>query len=73
MCNNICFKRAIYTIFYCNLLSILDYVSPDKEYEIVVLTSEIDLYDCNILLDLVKPYPNVRLKFFDPNHMLRNT
>ena len=30
------------------------------------LTSEIDLYDCNILLDLVKPYPNVRLKFFDP-------
>ena len=52
--------------FTVTLLSILDYVSPDKEYEIVVLTSEIDLYDCNILLDLVKPYPNVRLKFFDP-------
>ncbi|KAF1680107.1 glycosyltransferase [Veillonella sp. R32] len=57
--------------FTVTLLSILDYISDEYEYDIVLLTSEIDLYDCQILLNLVKDYPNVSLRFFDPKPLVK--
>ena len=53
------------------LLSLLEHISKENKYDIIVLTREIDDYDCSILLDTVKELNNVSLRFFDPTDIVK--
>lgn len=52
------------------LLSLLRQVSEKNKYDIIILTKEIDKYDCDILLNLIKGLKNVSLRFFDPTKIV---
>lgn len=52
------------------LLSLLSKISDDNQYDIIILTNEIDDYDCDILLKLINGLDNVRIRFFDPTNIV---
>ncbi len=73
-------RRAI--VFECSdffvpyqsvvLQSLIDHISPEGFYDIVILTHEIDAYDCRLLTDITKGKANVSLRFFDPTKIVKN-
>jgi lipopolysaccharide biosynthesis glycosyltransferase len=50
--------------------SLLDHINPTKQYDIVVLHRDITLDSQNKLQLLAKRYPNVSLRFFNPEALL---
>lgn len=73
-------RRAI--VFECSdffvpyqsvvLQSLIDHISPEGFYDIVILTHEIDAYDCRMLTDITKGKANVSLRFFDPTEIVKS-
>ncbi len=54
------------------LYSLLDHIKADSYYDIVILTSEIDDYDCSLLTEATKGKPNVSVRFYDPSHHVKS-
>ncbi len=54
------------------LLSLLDHVCHGNKYDIIILTHEIDIHDCENLIQLVSKFDNVRLRFFDPTGIVES-
>lgn len=48
------------------LNSLVEYTDDNNLYDIVILTSEIDAYDCDLLQNEVGGRKNISLRFFDP-------
>lgn len=53
------------------LLSLVAHISPNNQYDIIILTHEIDRIDCIQLLKIVEEFPNVKLRFFDPSSIVK--
>ena len=70
--NAIVFESSALFVPYLSvvLLSLLKHISPEKKYDIIILTNEIDDFDCKILLNLVDKLKNVSLRFFDPTNIV---
>ncbi len=54
------------------LYSLLDHIKADSYYDIVILTSEIDDYDCSLLTEATKGKQNVSVRFYDPSHHVKS-
>ena len=69
----IVFESSAFFVPYQSVVlqSLLDHIRSDGFYDIVILTHEIDAYDCNQLAKTVKGKPNVSLRFFDPNKIVK--
>lgn len=65
----IVFESSEYFVPYLSvvLLSLLAHTSQQNYYDIIILTNEIDAYDCRQLLKLTEKFDNVKLRFFDPS------
>lgn len=65
----IVFESSEYFVPYLSvvLLSLLARISQQNCYDIIILTHEIDAYDCRQLLKLTEEFDNVKLRFFDPS------
>ena len=70
--NAIVFESSAFFAPYLSvvLISLLKNISKENNYDIIILTHEIDDYDCEILLDIVKDFKNVSLRFFDPTNIV---
>ena len=59
-------------MFATCLRSVLDHISPQYNYDLVLLQSDVTNDNKQILLDMVKGYENVSLRFFDAARLLQN-
>lgn len=57
-------------IFATCLQSVLDHTSPVRNYDLVLLESDVSKENQGILLNMVADYPNVSLRFFDAERLL---
>ena len=53
------------------LQSLINHCSDNNYYDIIILTDEIDSYDCNLLEKIVADKNNVSLRFYDPTSYVR--
>ena len=59
-------------MFASCLRSLLDHVSPQYNYDVVLLQSDVEKEHKDELLDMVKGYTNVSLRFFDAARLVKN-
>ncbi len=52
------------------LRSLIYNADDDKCYDIIILTKEIDLFDCNLISAQIKPYKNISIRFYDPTRIV---
>ncbi|WP_160300567.1 glycosyltransferase family 8 protein [Megasphaera cerevisiae] len=53
------------------LKSLVEHTNEDEFYDIVILTNEIDAYDCNLLQMEIAGRKNISLRFFDPTSYVK--
>lgn len=51
--------------------SLLNHISPDWFYDLIILQSSMSSRNKDFLLKIVKPYSNVSLRFFNPTPLLK--
>lgn len=70
----IVFESSAFFVPYQSVVlqSLVDHIESDGFYDIVILTHEIDAYDCNQLAKIVKGKSNVSLRFFDPTKIVKD-
>lgn len=59
-------------IFAACLHSLLNHISPDWNYDIVLLESDVTNENMEILSRMVETYPNVSLRFFNTLHLTKD-
>ena len=70
----IVFESSAFFVPYQSVVlqSLVDHIESDGFYDIVILTHEIDAYDCNQLAKIVRGKSNVSLRFFDPTKIVKD-
>lgn len=65
----IVFESSGYFVPYLSVVlkSLIDKSMTSNVYDIIVLTSEIDSYDIDILINLAQAQHNISIRFFDPS------
>ena len=71
----IVFSSSNFFVPYAAVLvkSILDHMSSKYNYDLIVFESAISNQRKSLLLEMVAPYSNVSLRFYNPKPLLRNT
>lgn len=59
-------------IFAACLHSLLEHISPENNYDIVLLSSDIRKETKEPLLQMTAAWTNVSLRFYDPHHLIRD-
>lgn len=69
----IVFESSAFFVPYQSVVlkSLLEHIKNNKYYDIVILTSEIDAYDCKLLQSTIGDKRNVSLRFFDPTSYVK--
>lgn len=64
----IVFESSAFFVPYQSVVlkSLVEYASDDNFYDVVILTNEIDAYDCDLLQSIIEGKENISLRFFDP-------
>lgn len=63
------FNNNYFPIFTVFLTSLLENVSPDKEYEYVIFSSDITKENKELAESLTNQYPNFHISYYDPSWM----
>lgn len=59
-------------MFATCLRSMLKHFSPENRYDVVLISTDIFKENKQTLLEMVEPYPNVSLRFYDPGRLIEN-
>lgn len=59
-------------MFATCLQSLVEHISPENNYDVVLLQSDVTLENRKVLQEMVASYPNVSLRFFDAARLLKN-
>lgn len=59
-------------MFAACLQSLLDHISEDHNYDVVLIQTNVTLENQQILSEMVKDYPNVSLRFFHAGSLIKN-
>lgn len=57
-------------MFATCLQSVMDHSSKSNNYDIILIQSDVDQYNRLVLMQMVKPYENFSLRFFDASRLL---
>lgn len=71
--NAIVFESSAFFVPYLSVVlqSLVNSTIDSQFYDIIVLTKEIDAYDCDLLCNIVRDKRNISLRFFDPSSYVK--